>query len=240
LTPTGANVSGIVEDAGVFKGRRFFTVGGVGVYVEQSTYEPEGGVVSSLIDVNVSADKVWLAEESYYSATEAIATPVAHAYSLDGTTWLNDTGGGGTGSPVRMRTSFKTLGIKTPSIYARTRLLTTSGTVTPILYQTGIGGYPATKPLPIYVLSLRAAPSQEYLDGSRTHQMGDGWAALNRLLTLQQAQSIVEFQPPYAFSDPANPVSVYVRVSDVQADKGWNSLGSATGGIIDVKLKTVP
>lgn len=240
VTPTGADVSGIVEDAAVFKGRRLFTVGGVGIYVEQTTYEPEGGVVTSLIDVNVSADKVWLAEESYYSATEAISTPVAHAYSLDGTTWLNDTGSAGSGSSVRMRTSFKALGLKTPSIYGRTRLLTTSGTVTPTLWQTGIGGYPATKPLPIYVLSLRAYPSGELLDGSRTHQMGDGWAALNRLLTLQQAQTIVEFQPPWAFSDPAHPVSYWVRVSDVQAGKGWNSLGAATGGVVDVKLKAVP
>jgi hypothetical protein len=239
-TPTGTNVSGIVEDAAVFKGRRLFTVATVGVYVEQATYEPEGGVVTSLIDVNVSADKVWLAEETYYAATEAIASPVAHAYSLDALTWSNDTGGAGAGTSVRMRTSFKTLALKTPSIYGRTRLMTTSGTVTPVVYQTGIGGYPATKPLPVYILSLRAYPSSENLDGSRTHLMGDGWAALNRLLTLQQNQTIVEFQAPWAFSDPANPVSYWVRVSDVQADKGWNSLGPATGGVIDCKLKTVP
>jgi len=199
-----------------------------------------GGVVTSLIDVNVSADKVWLAEETYYSATEAIASPVTHAYSLDALTWSNDTGGAGAGTSVRMRTSFKTLALNTPSIYARTLLLTTSVTVTPVVYQTGIGGYPATKPLPIYILSLRAYPSSENLDGSRTHLMGDGWAALNRLLTLQQNQTIVEFQPPWAFSDPYNPVSYWVRVADVQADKGWNSLGAATGGVVDCKLKTVP
>jgi hypothetical protein len=242
LTPTGAAVSGIVEDAAVFKGRRIFTVGGVGVYVEQATYEPEGGVQTSLIDVNVSADKVWLAEESYYSATEAITSPVSHAYSLDGSSWLNDTGGGGAGSSIRVRTSFATLALKTPSIYARTRLTTTSGTVTPVLLSTGIGGYPATKPLPIHALMIRAYPSAERLDISRTHARHDGWAVLGRLITLWQNQSIVDYQPPWAFADPTQPngISYKVRVAQVQATKGWNATGDATGGIASVQLKVCP
>lgn len=242
LTPTGTAVSGIVEDAAVFKGRRIFTVGGVGVYVEQTTYEPEGGVQTSLIDVNVSADKVWLAEESYYSATEAITSPVSHAYSLDGTTWVNDTGGGGAGSSVRVRTSFATLGLKTPSIYARTRLTTTSGTVTPVLFSTGIGGYPATKPLPIHALMIRAYPSSERLDISRTHARHDGWVVLGRLITLWQNQTIVDYQPPWAFADPtvAGGISYKVRVAQVQATKGWNASGDATGGIASVQLKVCP
>jgi hypothetical protein len=239
LTPTGSAVSGIVEDCSVFKGRRMFSIGGVGLFIEQSTFEAEGGVVTSLIDVNVSADKVWLAEESYYANPEAVPSPVAHAYSLDATTWLNDTVAANPAT-VRMRTSFKTLGLKTPALYGRTRLLSVGGVITPILYQSGIGGYPATKPLPVYVLSIRAFPSSETLDGARVHLMGDGWAALNRLLTLQQNQTIVEFQPPWSFSDPANPVSYWVRVSDIQAAKGWNSLGAPAGGIVDVKLHTVP
>ncbi|HVH53981.1 MAG TPA: hypothetical protein VNA32_07605, partial [Actinomycetota bacterium] len=225
LSAPGTSYSGIVEDCSVFKGRRIFTVGGVGLFVEQTTYEPEGGAVSSLIDVNVSADKVWLAEETYYANPEAIASPVAHAYSLDGTTWLNDTSAANAAT-VRMRTSFKTLGLKTPAIYARVRLLSTGGVTGPMVYQTGIGGYPATKPLPAYVLSIRAFPSSERLDIARTHLLGDGWRVLNQLLTLQQNQTVVEFQPPWAFSDPANPVSYWVRVSDVQASKGWNSNGA--------------
>jgi hypothetical protein len=235
-------VSGIVEDAAVFKGRRIFTVGGVGVYVEQATYEPEGGVQTSLIDVNVSADKGWLTEESYYSATEAITSPVSHAYSLDGTTWLNDTGGGGAGSSVRVRTSFASLALKTPSIYGRVRLTTTSGTVTPVLFSTGIGGYPATKPLPIHILMIRAYPSAERLDISRTHQRHDGWAVLGRLVTLWQNMSIVDYQPPWAFADPTQPngISYKVRVAQVQATKGWNATGDATGGIVSVQLKVVP
>jgi hypothetical protein len=241
LTPTGTAVSGIVEDAAVFKGRRIFTVGGIGVYVEQSTYEPEGGVQTSLLDINVSADKLWLAQESVYSATEAITSPVAHAYSTDGTTWLNDTGGGGAGSSLRMRTSFATLGLKTPSLYARTRLLTTSGTATPILTFTGIGGYPATKPLPVHAMMIRAYPSSERLDISRTHSRHDGWAVLNRLFLLWQNQTIVDYQPPWAFSDgSASGISYKVRVAEVQADKGWNSSGDANGGIVAVKLKVVP
>lgn len=241
LTPTGTAVSGIVEDAAVFKGRRIFTVGGVGVYVEQSTYEPEGGVQTSLIDVNVSADKVWLAEESYYSATEAITSPVSHAYSLDGTTWVNDTGGGGAGNSVRVRTSFASLGLKTPSIYARTRLTTTSGTVTPVLYSTGIGGYPATKPLPIHALMIRAYPSSERLDTSRVHQRHDGWVVLGRLITLWQNQTIVDYQPPWAFSDSTpGGISYKVRVAQVQATKGWNASGDAAGGIVACQLKIVP
>jgi hypothetical protein len=242
LTPTGSAVSGIVEDASVFKGRRIFTVGGVGLYVEGTTYEPEGGVQTSLIDVNVSADKIWLAEESYYSATENITSPVSHAYSLNGTTWVNDTGAGGAGSSVRVRTSFATLGLKTPSIYARTRLTTTSGTVTPVLFSTGIGGYPATKPLPVHALMIRAYPASERLDISRTQQRHDGWAVLGRLITLWQNQTIVDYQPPWAFSDPtqAQGISYKVRVAQVQASKGWNAKVDATGGIAQVQLKVCP
>lgn len=239
LTDVGGSYSGIVEDCTVFKGRRIFSVGGFGVFTEQLTYEAEGGVQTSLIDVNVSADKIWLAEESYYSATEAIASPVSHAYSLDGTSWLNDTGGAGAGSSVRMRTSFNALGLKTPSLYARTRLTTTSGTVTPVLFSTGIGGYPATKPLPIHALMIRAYPSSERLDVSRTHQRHDGWAVLGRLITLWQNQTIVDYQPPWAFSDP-NGISYRVRVAQVQATKGWNATGDATGGIASVQLKVCP
>ena len=242
-TPTGTAVNAIVEDIAVFKGRRMFTVGGMGVFLEQTTYEPEGGVVSSLIDVNVAADKVWLAEESYYMATEAIPSPVAHAYSLDGTTWSNDTGGGGAGSSVRIRTSFNALGLKTPSIYARTRLLTVSGTVTPALYQTGIGGYPAVKPLPTFVLALRAYPASEQLDIARSRLPDAGYAALAKLLGLWTNQTIIDFQPPWAFSDqttlPAG-ISYRVRVSDLQIDKGWFSNAEQGGGLVTCKLKVVP
>ncbi len=154
---------------------------------------------------------------------------------------MNDTGGAGAGSSVRIRTSFATLGLKTPSLYARTRLLTTSGTVTPVLYSTGIGGYPATKPLPVHALMIRAYPSSERLDISRTHSRHDGWAALGRLITLWQNQTIVDYQPPWAFSDSTpGGISYKVRVAQVQATKGWNASGDAGGGIVLAQLKVVP
>jgi hypothetical protein len=241
LTPSASgSISGVVEDVAVFKGRRMFTVGGQGVCIEQTTYEPEGAVQSSLLDINVSADKIWLAQETYYSATEAIPTPVAHAYSIDGSTWLNDTGGSGAGSSIRMRTSFNALGLKTPSLYGRTRLLTTSGTVTPVVYQTGIGGYPATKPLPVHAMMIRAYPSSERLDIARTHMRHDGYAVLARLIALWQNQSIVDYQPPWAFADGGSGISYRVRVAEVQADKGWNASGDMAGGTCAVKLKVVP
>jgi hypothetical protein len=245
---TAGDVSGIVEDMVIFKGLRIFSVGGKGVHTQMQNYstfdfrELEGGVVSSLIDINVSADKVWLAEESYYSNPAAIASPVAHAYSLDGTTWLNDSSAGNVAT-IRLRTSFATLALKTPSIYARTRLITTSGAKSPILYSTGIGGYPATKPLPIHALMIRAYPSAERLDISRTHARHDGWVVLGRLITLWQNQSIVDYQPPWAFADPsqgAAGISYKVRVAQVQATKGWNATSDATGGVASVQLKVVP
>jgi hypothetical protein len=91
-------------------------------------------------------------------------------------------------------------------------------------------------------MMIRAYPSSERLDISRTHSRHDGWAVLNRLQTLWQNQSIVDYQPPWAFSDPTQPngISYKIRVAEVQADKGWNSSGDANGGIVAVKLKLVP
>lgn len=246
---TVGNVSGIVEDMVVFKGLRMFTVGGNGLFIEipddsvnNFTFrELEGGVVTSLIDANVSADKIWLAQESYFANPAAQAgVSVSHAYSMDALTWANDTTAGV--SVVRMRTSFATLGLKSPAIYARTRLTTISGAKSPILYFTGIGGYPATRPLPTNVLMIRAFPSQERLDVSRTHQRHDGYAVLARLLTLWTNQTIVDYQPPWAFADPTQPngISYKVRLAQIQVDKGWFGSSDMAGGTIQIQLKTVP
>jgi hypothetical protein len=167
---------------------------------------------------------------------------VAHAYSLDGTTWQNDTSAGNAAT-VNLRTSFNTLGLRSPSIYARTRLLTTARLLSPVLNFTGIGGYPATKPLPTHVLSIRAYPSAEVLQGVQTHDRGAGYNVVAQLMALWLNQTIVDYQPPWAFSDPTqNPagISYRVRVSDLLIEKGWFANPDRPGGILSVKLKAVP
>jgi hypothetical protein len=114
--------------------------------------------------------------------------------------------------------------------------------MSPVLFFTGIGGYPATKPLDTMVLSIRAYPSSERLEGGQTRDRSAGYAALARLIALWTNQTIVDFQPPWAFADPAQPggISYRVRVSDLLVEKGWFANPDRPGGIISAKLKVVP
>jgi len=224
-------VSKIVIDSVVFKGRRVFTLDGSGVWVEGSSVVTSGNVVSSLIDLNVSADKVWLAQESTFAALVSGQT-VTHEYSTDGgTTW--------TGSAVANTVGDKRLrtyrGFKSQSVHLRTTLGTNGAT--PTLYSTGIGGWAATKPFTVHRLVVRAYPDQQDRTGAVYDGQDRGWQTYNALEALRVASLPVQFQAP---DWPASATTLNVRVTGVQRVGDWGYMGrEGQGGLILLELKEV-
>lgn len=224
-------VSKIVVDSVVFKGRRIFTLDGSGVWVEGSAVVASGYVVSSLIDLNVSADKVWLQQESTFASLVSGQT-VTHEYSTDGgTTWSGSTTDS-TAGDKRLRTY---RGFKSQSVHLRTTLGTNGAS--PTLYSTGIGGWAATKPFTIHRLVVRAYPDETQRTGVSLDGRDRGWGVYNALEALRVASLPVQFQAP---DWPASATTLNVRVTGVKRVGDWGYLGrEGQGGCVLLELKEV-
>lgn len=223
-------VSKAVIDSVVFKGRRIFTLDGNGVWVEGTTSLTTGFVTSSLIDLNVAADKVWLTQESTFAPLVAGQT-LAHSYSTDGGTTFTGSTTDSTAGDTRLRT-FR--GFKSQSVHVRTTLGTNGAS--PTLYSTGMGGWPAVKPFTIHKLVIRAYPDEQRRTGATLDGQDRGWQVYNTLSALWSAALPVQFQPP---DQAAGAATVNVRVSGVRRVGQWSVTGREQGGLVYCELKEV-
>jgi hypothetical protein len=223
-------VSKAVIDSVVFKGRRVFTLDGNGVWVEQATTLATGYVTSSLIDLNVAADKVWLTQESTFAPLVAGQT-VAHAYSTDGGATFTGTVTDSTAADTRLRTY---RGVKSQSVHVRTTLGTSGAS--PTLYSTGMGGWPAVKPFTTHKCVIRAYPDEQQRSGLAVDGQDRGYQTYAALLALRDAAMPVQFQPP---EWGASGATVNVRVADVRRVGQWGVTGREQGGMVYVELKEV-
>lgn len=222
-----------VEAVAVWRGRRFFTVHGSGVWGERTTFVASGNLVSSLIDINVDAEKTWILQESGFDPLPT-GTSVTHEYSTDGgTTWAGSATGSTAGSRLLSSNPF----VVAHQIQYRVTLTANGAkTLTPTLLKSGVGGWPASKPGAVHQLTLRAFPAQQRRSGEIADGQDNGWSLFNALDARRRAGAIYDYQPPWwALSED----SLKVRVAGVRTLGAWGTSGVAQGGTLLLTLKEV-
>lgn len=214
-----------------WRGRLFFTVQGVGLYGEQSTYPTEGYIISSRIDLNIDAEKTWTVQETGFKPLPA-GTTVSHAM---------DTGAGTfpVGNESELDDNEVILRSERTSVARQVQykvFLGSLGDNTPTIIKAGIGGAPASKRKVEHTLLIRAFSDTQLNTGER--QAGDslGWQLLDQLLDRRAAGAVLDYQPPWWRHDQT---TVKVRLASVQTVGPWGVGGDRQGGLIRIVLKEV-
>lgn len=191
--------SGPVEGAGVFKGRKVFSIGGQGVYVEQATYRASGAISGSIMDWNIDAPKVLLQEEVGYQPLPA-GTEVEIAYTTDGGVTWTSLGTDSTDDSTVIQKAISTPDetISAGTVRYRVSLATTTNTNTPTLKKAGIGALYGQKPRYMHRIVLKAYDRMELKNGAPhpTAPVKLSYTIENALKTLRDNQTIVAYQDP--------------------------------------------
>lgn len=225
-----ASVPGRIVDAVTFKGRRLFTVDGDGVWAERPTFASSGHIVSSAIDINISAPKDWLRQSSAFRLPSGAS--VRHEYSTDdGETWVG----------VETATSGERLDtprdVSAVSIQYRVTLLPPPGAAdSPVLLESGIGGWPVARARPSHVLLIRSYPNTKTREGSQNSDSAGGWKLLAELEKRWKEGGALDYQPPWFMHSIK---TLKVRVADVRLRGPWGLTGDEQGGLIQLTLKEV-
>lgn len=185
--------SGIVEGSCVFNGRRIFSIGSDGVYVEGASYLSSGQIVGSIFDWNIDKAKVLLTGESGYLPLPA-ATSVKMEYSTDGTTWTSLFTDSTVGDTQDLATIYK----NATQVQYRVTLGSATGVNTPTLKKAGISSIYGTKPKRVFRFAIDAADNMTLKNGAAYPNGGAGlaWSIIAQIEALRNAQTIFSFQTP--------------------------------------------
>lgn len=230
--------AGVVVGSGIFRGKRLYTIDGQGAYAEHrdGLLVDSGFIISSEIDANLDVNKLWLRQETGFEPLVA-GTKVSHEFSTDdGATFT-----GVVEETVANVTILQTpRNVKSPRIQYKVNLFSdpTTNLLTPILHKSGIGGWPAARPLATHILTIRAFPGKEDRAGARTMSRPQGYELLNDLVTRRDAGDVLDYQPPwYHFSQKV----LKVRIAGIETVGPWGVGGKeGQGGFIQLILKEVP
>lgn len=209
-----AATQGLIRSTGLAFGKRYFTVDGSGVWIEQSTYLASGTLTSSDIDWNIDKLKLVLQGEvgcEPLTSTETLAV----SYSTDdGTSYTDLATASGAATRVatgNIRATHRSIRLKA------TLTANAAATVTPVMKKLGVSAIYGVKPRYTHKLRIKAHDQLVLRNGVPHPDAGrPGLAARieTALRSLRDNQSIVTFNPP-GFGYEGN-AAVTVRVGDIK------------------------
>lgn len=227
----GSGAVGQIGGITRWRDRLFFTVQGVGLFREAATFVASGQIVSSLIDINVDADKTWGIQESGFEGL-GTGTKIGHEHSVDGGATFTGLVEQAAAAATLLRTQ---RGVVSRAIsYRVTLTANTAKTLTPTLLKSGIGGWPVAAPGDEHSLIVRAYPATTERTGRSQHAEDAGWDLFNKLNTRRRSGGTYDFQPPYW---PHSQATLKVRIARVATIGPWGTTGARQGGALLVTLK---
>ena len=209
-------------------------------YQSTSQYCAVGTVVGSIFDWNIDANKNVLRAEAAYEPLPA-NTEVDLEYSTNGTSFTVVTTDASTGST----SAAAQLGIAAKRINYELVLKSLSGqTATPIVKKAGLASWYRDRARGTHIIAVKADDRMQLKNATdypgSGPQLGENIYATLR--TLQQNQTLVDFQPPgwgAATSDGQHNRSMKVNVRALKTFKKWTP-GVGFGMVIQATLVEVP